>query len=317
MRGPLSDPNARTRFSGHETFPLRRLWLRKAYDAVRADADDPSAQTFSKDTGLIRFGVGKNMVFAIRHWAKLTDVIVEEDGRFATGTVGDFLFHPRTGVDPFMETAATTWLLHWLIASNHAEATTWYYAFNHMNSATFDYETLGAPLRDLCARTGRSRASAATIKRDAEVFVRSYVAREGASSVDDQVETVLGELNLIGPAAGRSFAFRRGPKPNLPDEVFLYALTSFWHGLEVWRGADAGTLGVDQIVHEPGSPGRIFKLDEDAVIDRLVRLEEISGGAYLWTDTAGVRSVARRERITDPLERLRSAYSPISSMAAA
>ncbi|WP_221035896.1 DUF4007 family protein [Pseudomonas savastanoi] len=27
-------PNQRPQFSGHETFPLRQLWLRKAYDAV-------------------------------------------------------------------------------------------------------------------------------------------------------------------------------------------------------------------------------------------------------------------------------------------
>ena len=318
MRGPLGVPDTKTRFSGHETFPLRRLWLRKAYDAVREDDGRPEASTFGKDTGLIRYGVGKNMVFSIRHWAKLTRVVVEGDGgRYTVGSVGDLLFDPDTGVDPFMENIATTWLLHWLIASDHAGATTWYYAFNHLNAPTFDYETLAAPLRDLCTWTGRSRASATTIKRDVEVFVRSYVARVGTSSVDEQVETVLGELNLIGQVAGRSFAFRRGPKPSLPDAVFLYALTDFWRELETRREAKVGTLGVDQIVHEPGSPGRVFKLDEDAVVDRLVRISDVSAGAYLWTDTAGVRVVARRKTIGEPLDLLRAAYPSHRSVQAA
>jgi Protein of unknown function (DUF4007) len=33
-RGPLADPTVKGQFAGHETFPLRHLWLRKAYDEV-------------------------------------------------------------------------------------------------------------------------------------------------------------------------------------------------------------------------------------------------------------------------------------------
>lgn len=310
LRGPLGQTDAQTRFSGHETFPLRRLWLRKAYEAVRAEGSNPDAKLFHKDHGLIRFGVGKNMVFAIRHWAKICKVIIEQDdGTYTTGPIGDFLFNPDSGVDPFMEELSTIWLLHWTIVSDHVNATTWYYAFSHMNAQRFDYETLAAPLRDYCAKTGRARSSAATIKRDVEVFVRSYVSKVGAGSVDDQVESVLGELNLIDQPTARSFEFRRGPKPSLPNGVFVYALTQYWQGREARLGAKAGSLSVEEIVYEPGSPGRLFKLDEDAVIDRLAQIPELSEGAYVWSDTAGVRSVARRRDIDDPLAMLGRALS--------
>ncbi|MEK7854647.1 MAG: DUF4007 family protein, partial [Acidobacteriota bacterium] len=33
-RGPLFEPNYRPSFSGHETFPLRYGWLKKAFDRV-------------------------------------------------------------------------------------------------------------------------------------------------------------------------------------------------------------------------------------------------------------------------------------------
>ena len=35
-RGPLFQDTYRPQFSGHETFPLRYGWLKKAFDAVRA-----------------------------------------------------------------------------------------------------------------------------------------------------------------------------------------------------------------------------------------------------------------------------------------
>lgn len=301
LRGPLGQPGVKTRFAGHETFPLRRLWLRKAYDAVRQDLDDDAPNTFDKDEGIIRFGVGKNMVGAIKHWA-LACGIVEEDGArgagaFVTTGFGDLIFDRDDGLDPFMESLATTWLLHWRIASNHERATTWYYAFNHLNVQSFDRESIAEPLRVLCSQIDRSRASSTTIKRDVECFIRSYAVKSGAGAIDDQVETVLGELGLLREISSRSFAFRLGPKPSLPGGVFLYALSEYWAA----RAREQSTLAIDTLVYEPGSPGRIFKLDEDALIDRLVEIEEASSGAFLWTDSAGVRAIARRDaELPDP-----------------
>jgi hypothetical protein len=44
-------------FSGHETFPFRYPWLKKGYDAVRADRN-----VFQRDDAITTLGVGKNMV---------------------------------------------------------------------------------------------------------------------------------------------------------------------------------------------------------------------------------------------------------------
>ena len=47
-------------FSGHETFPLRQLWLYKAYRA--AEENDFDGGVFTDDSAIAKFGVGKNMV---------------------------------------------------------------------------------------------------------------------------------------------------------------------------------------------------------------------------------------------------------------
>lgn len=302
LRGPLGGPKFRGHFSGHETFPLRHLWLRKAYDAV-AHAKSAPKSLFTDPRAIIAFGVGKNMVVSIRHWALTCSIIEERDDIYKVTPLGNFLFNNKRGRDPYIENPATIWLMQWTIATNAERSTTWFYAFNHLNTLTFDREVIARSIWDLCCDRGW-RSAMATIKRDVECFIRSYVRYQDARTCDDVLEPMLGELGLIRSVGGRQFEFRRGPKPSLPDGVFLYALLDFWQ-----RTAPAqSTLAVERLFYEPGSPGRIFKLDEHSLVERLARIEESSRGQFSWSDTAGVRGVARREIIQDRFALLDLAY---------
>jgi hypothetical protein len=67
------------RFSGHETFPCRYTWLPKA---VQSLAQDPALfRTDNEDQAMVKLGVGKNMVRAVRFWADAAGV----SGRRADG----------------------------------------------------------------------------------------------------------------------------------------------------------------------------------------------------------------------------------------
>ena len=48
-------------FSGHETFPLRQLWLKKAFDAVQARPFFGTAPKFifANEESIVDFGVGR------------------------------------------------------------------------------------------------------------------------------------------------------------------------------------------------------------------------------------------------------------------
>src|SRR5260221_5589059 len=76
--------------------------------------------------------------------------------------------------------------------------------------------------------------------------------------------------------------FVGGPKPTLSDGVFNYALAEFWK-----REGDSTALTAEQICYAAGSPGRVFKLDEDSVISRVMDLAELTGGAWGSRHTAG------------------------------
>lgn len=49
-------------FAGHETFPFRYGWLKKAVDGVARDH-----LVFSRDDAIVVLGVGKNMVHRLLH----------------------------------------------------------------------------------------------------------------------------------------------------------------------------------------------------------------------------------------------------------
>ena len=290
-RGPLFQDGYRHQFSGHETFPLRYGWLKKAFDEVCATEEQGENKwVFLREDSIARFGVGKNMVASMRHWATASGMIKEGTSQcLATTQLGRKLLSKK-GLDPFMEHPATLWLVHWQLAAR-ADKTTWFWAFNHYPAITFERETLIKGLDRLAKERSWSRVAAATLKNDVACFIRTYVAQQPTWQAwhDDALESPLTELGLIRAVGRRDgFRFVRGPKSTLGDGVFIYGLIDFW-----MRYTSAATLSFEAIAHEPGGPGRVFVLDENDVADRLVMLDKVTNGALRWSETAGLKQVVR------------------------
>ncbi len=291
-RGPLFQPDYDAQFSGHETFPLRYGWLKKVFDRV-AETEEESANRIAcwGDDAIARFGVGKNMVASMRHWAKAARIIEEpETTSVRTTELGHLLFGPK-GLDPWMEHPATLWLIHWQLAGR-SEKTTWFWTFNHYPAITFERDKLEKLLARFIRDRGWPAIAAKTLKNDVACFIRTYVARQpsGKTGHDDALESPLTELGLI-KAIGKKDGFRfvRGPKSTLGDGVFAYALIDFWSRY----APNAATLSFEAVAHEPGGPGRVFLFDEDDVADRLTALDDATGGALRWSETAGLKQVVR------------------------
>jgi hypothetical protein len=228
------------------------------------------------------------MVRSLRHWANAAGVITERPGANSTTTLGRRIFGPR-GLDPYMEHPATLWLIHWQLCAR-PEKTTWFWAFNHFPAATFDREHLIKGLDRLAKERGWLHAAGTTIRNDVACFIRTYAAQKGAKSAhEDSLESPLTELGLIKAVGKRDgFRFARGPKSTLGDGVFVYALIDFWS-----RFSRAATLSFEAVAHEPGSPGRVFLLDENDVVDRLAAVDEATSGALRWSETAGLKQIVR------------------------
>lgn len=276
-------------FSGHETFPLRQMWLKKAFDQAINGGVIPKP-TFAADTAIADFGVGKNMVSSIRHWALACGVMVEDGENFRVSPLANEILKDD-GLDPYAENPSTAWLMHWQLAGRCFRSTTWYWLFNHVTAPTFTRQELEDPLARYARELDpKHRLSNSTISRDLETCLRSYAPRAAGGSPEDFAEPLLGELGLLQEVHKGQFAFRRGPKASLSDGVFAYALSDYWY-----RTAESqSSLAFETIAYAEGSPGRVFKLDEESIAQRLIALSDFTNGKLEWTDSAGLRQVHRK-----------------------
>lgn len=290
-------------FSGHETFPLRQMWLKKLYEQADGGRIKKSALTDAK--AIAEFGVGKNMVASIRHWALACGVMVEDGDSFRIRSIAKEILMDG-GLDPYAESPSTAWLAHWQLAGHGARSTTWYWLFNHVTAPTFTRIELEEPLALYARqRDPKHRLSTSTISRDLETCLRSYAPRVAGGSPEDFAEPLLGELGLLQEVHKGQYAFRRGPKTSLHDGVFAYALVDYWDR----TAAGQSSLAFETIAYGEGAPGRVFKLDEESIAQRLISLSDFTKRKLEWTDSAGLRQVHRKELSKNDIKDLiRRAY---------
>jgi hypothetical protein len=282
------------RFSGHETFPFRYDWLRKFLAGTDGTPLGQLDIESSLEREMVAFGVGKNMVRSMRYWAQATKAVETHDGETKLTSFGRLLLED----DPYLDAVGTIWALHWRIATNAEDATTWYWLFNLYPSVVVNVRTAADELKKFALMQGWRSISENTLRRDVECFLRCYSVERGRKGelTEDSIECPLAELELLRPQSdGRMLEFQQGPKPTLPSRVFAFALNEFW-----LASTEATTLSLDQIAHAPGSPGRVFRLDESSLLERLEQIEAISDGAFRWVDTAGLQQVTRLRPLDSP-----------------
>lgn len=268
-------------FAGHQTFALRAGWLKKGLDAL-----EEKPQIFAGDEALVTLGVGKNMVGAIRHWLLATGMAGAAGRDLVPTPLGQSLFR-EDGFDPYLEDPATLWILHWKLCGPGSECFTWAWAFNFLREWEWSREKLVDELVAAAGRSGKA-PSRETVERDAGVFLATYFEGERAGqNSEDGLDCPLRELGLIRPAFERHLRWSVGPKPSLPPAIFAWALGAFWN----WKYPRSSTVSAREIAHAEGSPGVVFRLDEDSTLFYLDALGNLTGGTWRFEDTPLVRQV--------------------------
>ena len=301
----------RVSFSGHETFPFRYTWLKKAVDAV-----DRDGCAFHADDAMVRFGVGKNMVSSIRHWGIVTGMLSEAPGprggrvrQLQVTKLGRSLL-ADDGWDPFLEDPGTLWLLHWQIASRPEGATTWWWVFNQFPGTVFTRGELLDALQTLGSQRGWTRVTEASLKRDIDVFLRTYAPQGRRNTVlEDTLDCPLAELGVIRASSrDQTYALVRSDHETLPDEIFAWALAEHL----ARRASRSQTVTLEDLSFGDGAPGRVFCLDEPGLLGRLDRIEALTEGGVVFDETAGLKQVYVH-RAPDPARLLHRYYDSRSA----
>ena len=298
--GPLYAPEYRPKFSGHETFPFRYGWLKKVFDRVveKEKEGDNKKKCWGEDA-IACFGVGKNMVSAMRHWASMVGIIKDSSsGDLVEVTqLGRRLLDDK-GLDPYLENPASLWLIHWQLASKK-KLTTWFWAFNNFPGLTFERDDFIREISELVKDRSWLSVSGQTIKNDVSCFIRTYSTKQFTEKVlsDDTLESPLTELGLIQSVGKDGFRFVRGYKKHISIGVFVFALLDFWENYS----PGSSTLSFEAIAHAPGSPGKVFLFDENDIADLLARLEKSTEGKFSWSETSGMKQIVRNVETSEDI----------------
>lgn len=287
-------------FSGHQTFPFRYAWLTKGIRGLLRHPD-----LFTRPDAIVLLGVGKNMVASIRYWLEAMGLatVSTRKGMGRPTELGEQLFGPE-GWDPYLEDLGTLWLLHWQLVKQPDRASTWHLAFTRWNKNVLTRDELLGWLLKVAAQHELSRVSRASLRRDVDVFLRTYLPprKTAKRPVEDSFECPLSELGLIREMEPGLYQLVRGSKPTLPIEIFAHAVVRYWDT----AAPDQATLSFERILYGPGSPGAAFQLSEPALTELLESLPRWTGLRY--DETAGLRMLLRDGQLPQGTELLRRYY---------
>ena len=268
------------KFSGHQTFVFRHGWLEKGVDLIR---NNPRG--FLADDAIVTLGVGKNMVESIKYWCSQTGLIEDasEPGAMRLTPLGEYIFGKKkdAGVDPYLEDDATLWLLHYNLVVN-APQSALSIAINSLNKPEFSKAELLAFIQRYLA--GKVVVSDKTLERDIDCFVHTYVGTK-SKNAEESFDCPLLALSLVQPTVDSDlFRVNIGPKQNLPVEIVGYALLNLMN-------EGSASINLYNATYALHSPGQVFKMNDNAIVDAVTELEQLTKGTFTFADTAGINTI--------------------------
>ncbi len=288
----IYDKSYKPQFSGHETFPIRYGWFEKAFHAVDTKGLN-NQKIFSEDEAIAHFGVGKNMVSAIKFWARTVGIITTDGNETKSTDFGKKLIS-NNGLDPYLENPSSLWRLHWEMASN-PNHTAVYWLFNIFNQAFFDRDAAVRRLMEFAEAQGWRLPTSKTMTTDIGVMLSNYTIRDVKKGLKEEaLASPFIELALIKSRPNGKYSLNWGAKPSLNDGIFTYAVCDFWENSNY-----ANTINFQALLLDAGSPGRVFLLEENELAHRLQLIERITNGTVVWSETAGLKQLIRKKSFSN------------------
>jgi hypothetical protein len=300
--------SADLRFAGHQTFPLRITWLPKAAAAIQAGNDVLSDPL----DGVVALGLGKNMVEALRCWVEAYGVAQRaEGGGWRLTEEGQAIFGAK-GHDRYLEDAQTLWWLHWKISTlRKSPFAAWEIMVNRWNDVSFTPSAALAAFQRQVEAEGR-QLSDVTLKQHFDVWLHSYCPPRGGRGAEEGLDSPLVALGLVRPAAEREVSGRREPvyvfdlgqKRGVSQALFRYCISDWWSR----AATDEETVGFHQLVIGPGSPGRVLRMSEQEVRERMQLFHQDANSGFELHESLNQYQVRRRGRMPSKASLLDAIY---------
>lgn len=290
------------KFRGHETFFIRKGWLYKGMKNVVKNKT-----VFMGDNGnpMDILGIGSNMVKSMRYWLQAVGLTSEplSGKRYQQLTpFGEIIYEN----DRYIEEMGTLWFLHYMLASNESEATSWYFFFNEFNCSEFTREDFVKQLNGYILMN-EADVSERSLENDFNCIINTYVSRlkSNPSKVNPEsnIDCPLGELSLVDIVNKKTKIYRKSV-PKLDSIHPLVALAIIVH-----QAKGKKEIKISAIQNDKYNLGRIFNLDIITLTNLLNKIELM--GYIKVVRTAGL-DVITIEREIDFLGCVKEYYSAIN-----
>ena len=270
------------KFRAHDTFFIRKGWLSKGLSHVYKDSSVFISKT---QNPMDVFGIGNNMVKALRYWMQVTGLTKEpEKGKRVQEFTdfGELVFK----YDRYIDETGTLLLLHYELASNEKDATAWYYFFNQFTFNEFTKEDFVREIQNYIQINNEDEVATRSLEDDFACILSTYQSRSKMGttiSPENNIDCPLGELNLIDTLDKKRKIYRKAiPSKELFDPWIIMAIISRWseeHG-------NVKEVSLNDLLTSPCNIGRIFNLDTITMLDILYKTEKL--GRIKINRTAGL-----------------------------
>lgn len=295
-------------FARHETFHPRFGWLKKGYDAAVKNSN-----IFLEEDAAVTLGVGKNMVRSIRYWCSAFGILSEVSRKGNAGkecvstSLGEQLL-ADDGWDPYLESNASLWLLHWKLVQPNAHATAWEYTFNAFHLSEFTENQIFQSLDDYIKKVYPSiSVSPASIKKDVNCIFRMYArhsANKSKSLTEESLDCPFSGLGIIETVGDSPYySFKVGLKDGLEPEIIVSSCLEY----ASLQDTSASTIALSRLLYDHGSPGLAFKLTENDIYESIEIIAEKHKNITV-SDSAGIIQLSYFEDPRKLSQRLLNKY---------
>jgi hypothetical protein len=273
------------KFGAHQTFHLREGWLLKGLNALHTDP-----KVFSSEDATTTLGVGKNMVESIDYWLRALRLIEKK----TTGVELTSLAKMIKDNDPYLECDGTVVLCHYLLATNEAEATTWYWFFNKFAATEFEADSLKVYLQSYVQSLTDKANNQNTLERDVTCLLRTYM--EPTYADKDNPETInpspFSKFGLIS-SVDKKLKKNKFKLADVNPLVFVYLAYHFWKE----ELGSPKSIQLEELITKDKSPGMVLGFSLDDTLSMIESIERQYGDKYLqFSRTGGYMIITLSEK---------------------
>ena len=275
------------KYSGHESFSIRKNWLQKGIQNISAfkkSGKDGELEAMDE------LGLGRNMVKSLRYWLKATGITSDEPKKkiLELSPLGKIISEN----DPFIQENGTLCLLHYNLATNMENATSWYFLFNEFNMTEFSQDDFCRAIEKWDEMNGEKKAAFSSFQKDFDCIRQTYISRGKDNLVlcedpESNMTCPFSELRLLEQTE-KELVRKTCPLKNTIPPVILYGL--------IIKMSGKNEIRLSALLNEKNSPGKIFNMDSILLMNILGELENKN---YLQiVRTAGLDVVRLKKQAT-------------------